>query len=89
MDATLGFGGHTQAMLKCLEGEGHICGLDVDPIESEKTKQRLRDRGFGEELLTVKLINFANIDQVAEEMGKLLRGEAEIWKNRYSLTGIK
>lgn len=25
----------------------------------------------------------------AEEMGKLLRGEAEIWKNRYSLTGIK
>jgi len=70
LDATLGFGGHTQAMLECLEGEGHICGLDVDPIESEKTKQRLREKGYGEDLVTVKLINFANIDQVAQEMGK-------------------
>ena len=31
--------GHTLEMLKCLKGEGHIYGLDVDPIESEKTKR--------------------------------------------------
>ena len=56
-------------MLKCLKGEGHIYGLDVDPIESAKTKERLEKQGFGEEILTVKLTNFANIDQVAEEAG--------------------
>ena len=70
LDATLGYGGHTLQMLKCLQGEGHIYGLDVDPIESEKTKERLKSQGFGEDMLTVKLINFANIDQVAAEAGK-------------------
>ena len=34
LDATLGYGGHTKAMLECLKGEGHIFALDVDPIES-------------------------------------------------------
>ena len=70
LDATLGYGGHTKEMLKCLEGQGHVYGLDVDPIESAKTKERLANQGFGEDILTVKLINFANIDQVAAEAGK-------------------
>lgn len=70
LDATLGYGGHTKAMLEKLEGKGHIWGLDVDPIESEKTKERLRNQGFGEDLLTVKLTNFRNIDEVAKEAGK-------------------
>lgn len=69
LDCTLGYGGHTKEMLKCLKGSGHIVGLDVDPIESEKTKERLKNQGFGEELLTVKLTNFSDIDQVAEEYG--------------------
>lgn len=70
LDATLGYGGHTSAMLEKLEGQGHIWGLDVDPIESAKTKERLAKKGYGEDLLTVKLTNFKNIDQVAEEAGK-------------------
>lgn len=70
LDATLGYGGHTKAMLECLQGKGHIYGLDVDPIESAKTKERLASQGYGEDMLTVKLLNFANIDQVAEEAGK-------------------
>lgn len=69
LDATLGYGGHTKEMLKCLKGEGHIYGLDVDPIESAKTRERLEKAGFGEDMLTVKLTNFANIDQVAKEHG--------------------
>ena len=69
LDATLGYGGHTQAMLKCLEGQGHIYALDVDPIESAKTKERLEKLGYGPDILTVKLLNFSNIDQVAEEAG--------------------
>ena len=70
LDATLGYGGHTLAMLKKLDHQGHIYGLDVDPIESVKTKERLEKKGFGPDDITVKLINFANIDQVAAEVGK-------------------
>lgn len=69
LDATLGYGGHTQEMLKCLDGQGHLYALDVDPIESAKTKKRLEELGYGPEILTVKLVNFANIDQVAAEAG--------------------
>lgn len=70
LDATLGYGGHTKEMLKCLGGQGHIYGLDVDPIESAKTKERLAAQGFGEEILTVRLQNFADIDQVTKDTGK-------------------
>ncbi len=71
LDATLGYGGHTRKMLEKLQGKGHIYALDVDPIESVKTEKRLHDAGFGEDILTIKHINFANIDQVAEEVGPL------------------
>lgn len=71
LDATLGYGGHTSHMLKCLEGKGHIYGLDVDPIESAKTRERLESQGYGPDILTVKLINFANIDEVVAESGPL------------------
>lgn len=67
LDATLGYGGHTRKMLECLQGQGHMYGLDVDPIESEKTKKRLAEAGFGEDILTVKLMNFADIDKLLEE----------------------
>ena len=70
LDATLGYGGHTLEMLKCLEHEGHIYALDVDPIESVKTKERLAGMGYGPEILTVKLLNFADIDQMAAEAGQ-------------------
>ncbi len=70
LDATLGYGGHTKEMLKRLEGQGHIYALDVDPIESAKTKERLEKQGFGEDILTVRLQNFADIDRVSEETGK-------------------
>ena len=56
-------------MLKCLENQGHIYALDVDPIESQKTKERLSNLGYGPEILTVRLLNFANIDQIAAEAG--------------------
>ena len=68
-DATLGYGGHTKAMLQCLNGQGHIYATDVDPVESEKTKKRLADQGFGEDILTIRLQNFCTIDEVAKEVG--------------------
>lgn len=69
LDATLGYGGHTRAMLEQLKGQGHMHGLDVDPIESVKTKKRLADLGYGEEIMTVRQMNFADIDKLAEETG--------------------
>ena len=70
LDATLGYGGHTGHMLRALKGQGHIYALDVDPIESAKTRKRLADQGFGPEILTVRLQNFADIDLVSQETGK-------------------
>lgn len=64
-DATLGYGGHTRKMLEQLQGSGHLYATDVDPIESEKTKARLTALGYGEEILTIRRMNFAQVDQVA------------------------
>lgn len=68
LDATLGYGGHTMRMLEKLQHQGHLHGLDVDPIESEKTKKRLMDAGFGEDILSVHLMNFADIDKLYEKL---------------------
>lgn len=69
LDATLGYGGHTKEMLKCLQGNGHIYGLDVDPIEIKKTKERLENQGFGSDILTIIQTNFCNVDEVSEKFG--------------------
>ncbi|MEF9955354.1 MAG: 16S rRNA (cytosine(1402)-N(4))-methyltransferase RsmH, partial [Clostridium sp.] len=69
LDATLGYGGHTSAMLKCLEAKGHMYAIDVDPIELVKTRERLGHLGYGPEILTIRQLNFADIDQVAAEAG--------------------
>ncbi len=69
LDATLGYGGHTRAMLEKLQGQGHLCSLDIDPIEMEKTRARLKEAGYGEEILTIIQKNFAYIDEVAAEYG--------------------
>lgn len=70
LDCTLGYGGHSRKMLEKLEGEGRLVGLDIDPIESEKTVKRLRAAGFSEDIFQFRLMNFANIDKVAEEFGQ-------------------
>ena len=70
LDATLGYGGHTREMLKRLEGKGHLYATDVDPEESSKTEKRLRKEGFGEDIFTVKLMNFADADKLSAEVGK-------------------
>ena len=68
-DATLGYGGHTKAMLECLRGKGHIYATDVDPEESAKTRKRLEEQGFTEDILTIRLQNFCTIDEIAKEVG--------------------
>ena len=71
LDATLGFGGHTQAMLQCLEGQGHLYATDVDAIELPRTQKRLEDNGYGPEILSIRHLNFSQIDEIARESGPL------------------
>ena len=67
LDATLGYGGHSRRMLEKLQGQGHLYATDIDPIESEKTRKRLEEAGFGPEILTIRRMNFAQLDEVAPE----------------------
>ena len=69
LDCTLGYGGHSRKMLEQLQGQGRLVSLDIDPIESEKTVQRLREAGYGEDIFQFCLTNFANIDEVAAKYG--------------------
>lgn len=69
LDATLGYGGHTLEMLKCLESKGHLYAIDVDPIELPRTKDRLERLGYGSEILEIKQMNFSKIDEIAPKSG--------------------
>ncbi|SHO48347.1 16S rRNA (cytosine(1402)-N(4))-methyltransferase RsmH [Anaerocolumna xylanovorans] len=71
LDATLGYGGHTLEMLKCLDSKGHLYSLDIDPIELPRTRERLERLGYDSNILTIKQMNFSDIDQVALESGPL------------------
>ena len=71
LDATLGYGGHSLEMLKCLTPGGCLYAIDVDPFELPKTKERLLTLGYGPDVLVIKKMNFSGIDQVALEAGPL------------------
>ncbi len=71
LDATLGYGGHAQEILKCLIPGGRLYATDVDPFELPKTKDRLAALGFGPEILITRKMNFSGIDQIAAEAGPL------------------
>lgn len=70
LDATLGYGGHTAEMLKALGTSGYLYAIDVDPIELPRTKERLEKLGYGEDILSVKQMNFSEIDQLVPETGQ-------------------
>lgn len=71
LDATLGYGGHTEAILEKLQFQGHLYAIDQDPIELPKTKKRLEDLGYSSEYLTTLNFNFKDIDSVVIESGPL------------------
>jgi len=69
LDATLGYGGHTLEMLKCLDSKGRLYAIDVDPLELPRTKDRLERLGYGSEILEITQMNFSNIDKLSSESG--------------------
>ena len=71
LDATLGFGGHTSELLKCLDFRGHLYATDVDAIELPKTRERLAQKGYDDKILTIRHMNFSQIDEIVAESGPL------------------
>ena len=65
IDATLGGGGHAEAILQRLQN-GTLLGIDRDPAALETARERLR--GFGERLMTLHG-NFAEIDALQAASG--------------------
>ena len=71
LDATLGYGGHSLEILKCLVPGGHLYATDVDPFELPRTRERLTSYGYGSDVLTIKKMNFSEIDLISEEAGPM------------------
>ena len=71
VDATLGYGGHAEALLPRLLPGGRLIGLDVDPIERPRTEARLRSLGFDAEVLSVRASNFAGLAKILAAEGLL------------------
>ncbi len=71
LDATLGYGGHSLEMAKCLLPGGRLYAIDVDPYELPRTRDRMASLGFGPEVIVIRKMNFATIDQIVCETGPL------------------
>ncbi len=71
LDATLGYGGHTMAMLECLGSKGRLYAIDVDSLELPRTRERLERLGYGPDILQIRQMNFSKIDQIVLESGPL------------------
>lgn len=69
LDATLGYGGHSLEILKCLRPNGKLFATDVDPFELPKTTERLAALGFGPDVFFPRKMNFAHIDLIVHESG--------------------
>jgi len=70
VDCTIGHGGHALAILPRIAPDGHILGLDVDPLELPRTENRLRESGFTPEQFTVVKSNFAGLPAALAKLGR-------------------
>ncbi len=68
-DVTLGYGGHSQALLEKLRPGGRLLALDVDSDQLPRTEARLRRLGYDEEALVVRRCNYAGLAGVLAEIG--------------------
>ncbi len=73
LDCTLGYGGHARALVPLLQPNGHLLGLDADPIELPKTEGRLRKEGFGPEIFTTVRTNFAGLPKALATLSSDVR----------------
>lgn len=64
VDGTLGYGGHASRILERISPGGKLIGLDLDPLELPKTVERLRAKGFGDDVFRAVKSNYAGIAKV-------------------------
>ena len=67
MDATVGMGGHSEAILSAAGEGARLIGLDADPDAVASASRRLER--FGDSVRVVNT-NFSNIDGVMEDLGE-------------------
>jgi 16S rRNA (cytosine1402-N4)-methyltransferase len=67
-DATFGYGGHSEAILGKILPGGQLLSLDVDSVQLPRSEQRLRDLGYSDQELVVKLSNYAGLKGALEKI---------------------
>lgn len=66
VDATVGEGGHAAAILREMEGQGCLIGLDRDEEALRRARERLREHAS---LLILRRANFSALREVLRELG--------------------
>jgi 16S rRNA (cytosine1402-N4)-methyltransferase len=69
LDATLGYGGHSQLILPRLLPGGKLFAVDADPIELHRTEERMRALGFDEGVFVPRQMNFSAVRSLIYEAG--------------------
>ena len=69
VDATLGGGGHAEALLVHIQPRGRLLGLDLDSLELPATEARLRAAGYGPETFIARHGSFANLPRIVADAG--------------------
>lgn len=69
VDCTLGYGGHSEALLERLRPGGQLLSLDADPLEAARTELRLRAAGWAEPVWWVRRMNFAGLTAAVAGLG--------------------
>ncbi len=67
VDATLGGGGHAEAMLTHIRPGGRLIGLDVDATELPRAEARLRAAGYGADVCVIQHTNFADLAAIVAQ----------------------
>ncbi|MBX3172345.1 MAG: 16S rRNA (cytosine(1402)-N(4))-methyltransferase RsmH [Candidatus Eremiobacteraeota bacterium] len=69
LDCTLGYGGHSAALMPRLLPGGMLFAVDVDPLELPRSERRMRDLGYDEVTFVARQMNFAAIRGLLGEAG--------------------
>jgi 16S rRNA (cytosine1402-N4)-methyltransferase len=69
VDATLGYGGHTEEILKRIIPNGKVFGFDIDGEELPKTESRLKNLGYSPDNFMAFHANFSKIPSLLKSVG--------------------
>lgn len=69
LDATLGYGGHSQQLMARLLPGGMLFAVDVDGQELARAEARMRGLGFGEDTFVASQMNFSEMRGLLADAG--------------------